>query len=280
MTNALYAEVWQVGALVYNLVGVTSAAISAAVLMVGAVVISPAMAFAALLVAMLMGLIFRSRYRKQRAIVKEKIAVQAEVLGGVVDVFDGYRTIRLAGAETTFADRLGELFGRTTRWRVKNTMNQAILITFSQAFVYVIMLVVVVAAVLFTADVGGRALVILVLMQRILSSVGIVQQDWLKVQSTAGAADKVMSLLEQCGVQDVAARPEPTGAPAEPVRHIVLENICFAYDDGEDLYTGVNMELRAGDWVLLKGRSGIGKSTLALLACGMLQPMPDRPTRL
>ena len=85
-----------------------------------------------------------------------------------------------------------------------------------------------------------------------------------------------MSLLEQCGVQDVAARPEPTGAPAEPVRHIVLENICFAYDDGEDLYTGVNMELRAGDWVLLKGRSGIGKSTLALLACGMLQPSRGR----
>ena len=50
------------------------------------------MAFAALLVAMLMGLIFRSRYRKQRAIVKQKIGVQGELLGGVVDVFDGYRT--------------------------------------------------------------------------------------------------------------------------------------------------------------------------------------------
>jgi ATP-binding cassette, subfamily B, bacterial len=70
---------------------------------------------------------------------------------------------------------------------------------------------------------------------------------------------------------------EPGGVVA-PSRHhngAVLEahNLVFRYRDrGEPLLQGCSLTIHPGDWVLLEGASGKGKSTLASLLTGLRKP--------
>jgi energy-coupling factor transport system ATP-binding protein len=57
-----------------------------------------------------------------------------------------------------------------------------------------------------------------------------------------------------------------------------LERVSFAYA-GADVLDGVSLELRRGEIVALTGRNGIGKTTLAKLAAGLLEPNRGRVDR-
>ena len=79
-----------------------------------------------------------------------------------------------------------------------------------------------------------------------------------------------------------AARPEVRGLPAYAARsteigdhHPILEvhDVVFRYRDrGEPVLRGCNLRVGRGDRLLLEGRSGGGKSTLAAVVTGMRVP--------
>ncbi len=54
--------------------------------------------------------------------------------------------------------------------------------------------------------------------------------------------------------------------------HIIFQDVNFAYRDGKQVLSGVNLEIRPGEKVSLIGRSGVGKTTLMRLLLGFLQP--------
>ncbi len=68
--------------------------------------------------------------------------------------------------------------------------------------------------------------------------------------------------------------PSPTG---EAICR--LENVSFAYRGGPPVLIGVTLELRRGQIVLLSGPNGTGKTTLAKLAAGLLDPLAGTVTR-
>ena len=49
-----------------------------------------------------------------------------------------------------------------------------------------------------------------------------------------------------------------------------LENISFSYNGSEKIFDNVNFTLEYGDFVLLSGVSGEGKSTLLSIINGMI----------
>ncbi|MGV6829058.1 MAG: ATP-binding cassette domain-containing protein [Flavobacteriales bacterium] len=53
---------------------------------------------------------------------------------------------------------------------------------------------------------------------------------------------------------------------------ITLENISFSYKNDFQLFSNVNLTLKKGQIIGLKGRSGIGKTTLLNIIMGMLPP--------
>ena len=75
-----------------------------------------------------------------------------------------------------------------------------------------------------------------------------------------------------------AAKPQQTGValPSEPAPgKTVMEahDIAFRYSDrGEAVLRGVSLRVNRGDWLLLEGASGGGKSTLAAVMAGLRQP--------
>jgi ATP-binding cassette, subfamily C, bacterial len=76
---------------------------------------------------------------------------------------------------------------------------------------------------------------------------------------------------------DDSAGDDSSGARPSPVRPVggdlVLHSVTFAYGPhSEPLFHGLDLEVPAGDHLAVVGPSGIGKSTLAALAAGMLRP--------
>ena len=80
--------------------------------------------------------------------------------------------------------------------------------------------------------------------------------------------------LEQIEQEDrSAARPTPTPAlTLNNHRHsgiLALQNLTVHTQTGSPLLTDINLEAHAPEWVLLEGRSGIGKSTLLRALAGL-----------
>jgi ATP-binding cassette, subfamily B, bacterial len=59
--------------------------------------------------------------------------------------------------------------------------------------------------------------------------------------------------------------------PLQTVRSIELEGIGFSYDR-DPVVHGVSLTIEPGDWVALVGPSGGGKTTLATIVAGLLEP--------
>jgi NitT/TauT family transport system ATP-binding protein len=51
-----------------------------------------------------------------------------------------------------------------------------------------------------------------------------------------------------------------------------LQDVCFSYSDGNDAVIHINLNLSAGEFRCLIGRSGCGKTSLLKLAAGLLTP--------
>jgi ATP-binding cassette subfamily B protein len=73
----------------------------------------------------------------------------------------------------------------------------------------------------------------------------------------------------------VASRP--TATVDGPFRHLVVEDVSFAYP-GTDrrVLHDVSMEIRAGEVIALVGANGCGKTTLAKLICQLYHPQSGR----
>lgn len=55
-------------------------------------------------------------------------------------------------------------------------------------------------------------------------------------------------------------------------KNICLKNIEFTYDREHQLLTDFNLKIAKGDFIILKGKSGKGKSTIIKILMGMIQP--------
>ena len=53
---------------------------------------------------------------------------------------------------------------------------------------------------------------------------------------------------------------------------LVLEDVCFSYEEGDLLLNHINLKINPGDSVAITGPSGSGKTTLMKIMLGLLQP--------
>lgn len=60
--------------------------------------------------------------------------------------------------------------------------------------------------------------------------------------------------------------------PAPARGEIVLERVSFGFDPGRPIVSGLDLEVRAGEWVALVGPAGCGKSTVNLLLTRLVKP--------
>ncbi|WP_460272238.1 thiol reductant ABC exporter subunit CydC [Celeribacter sp. ULVN23_4] len=84
-----------------------------------------------------------------------------------------------------------------------------------------------------------------------------------------GAARRVTEQL------DAPSEPAPTTIPTGPMV-LSFDHVSFARGDAHSVIEDFNLTLSPGDWVALQGPSGVGKSTVLLLAAGAIRPVSGR----
>jgi ATP-binding cassette subfamily B protein len=110
-------------------------------------------------------------------------------------------------------------------------------------------------------------------------SIGAILLAYRGMQRLAGGALQLsgawIAWKEISQIYYAAARREDPAAFANPGRSgTILEarDISFAHPGRTEVLSHVNCAVRDGDWILLEGASGGGKSTLASLFAGMREP--------
>jgi ATP-binding cassette subfamily B protein/subfamily B ATP-binding cassette protein MsbA len=83
-----------------------------------------------------------------------------------------------------------------------------------------------------------------------------------KMQSGAAASDRIFDFMDR----RPRVRPNSDGPVLERHRHdIEFRDICFSYQPGQSILTGVHLHVKHGETIAIVGKNGCGKSTLMSL---------------
>ncbi len=121
----------------------------------------------------------------------------------------------------------------------------------------------------------GELTIFLSYLKDLYGPIQSVSHNLAEISSSRAGLERVFKVLDiEPDVKDAPhARPLP---PA--TGHVRFEGVHFAYDDGQPVLAGVDLEIRPGEHVALLGPTGAGKSTLASLLGRFYDPQTGRVT--
>lgn len=176
---------------------------------------------------------------------------------------DGYRTVNLFGLGAATAERLSASFGGyatsvEARARVVGEHNTAaaVLMSYGEVLVTLVCGYEMIAG---RMTFGG----FMAFMSAFWGAVGHARVLVNKQTDLARARALISRLREFEAVAE--ARPKSAAGP------VALRDASFGYGPA-DVFSGLNFAVADGERVLLNGRNGTGKSTVANILCGFLAP--------
>lgn len=107
------------------------------------------------------------------------------------------------------------------------------------------------------------------IFHRLLGPIGVLVGMFADIQS-AGA-----SLIRMVGVIDTAGEQVRGESPAPQNPTLVLDSVHHTFDQNPVIHD-VSLAIKPGEHIALVGATGAGKSTLALIAAGLLRPTAGR----
>lgn len=99
-----------------------------------------------------------------------------------------------------------------------------------------------------------------------------------EMQNGQAAAERVFSLLE-LEPEIVSTVPWDSVWEQRSMKGVIsLENVTFAYKEGQAVFSDFSLDIAAGESVALVGETGTGKTTLVNLICRFYEPTSGRIT--
>lgn len=273
-------------------------AIILAMLIALILVIDPMLVLGSGLVLGLIAVVFLASTRKLSLALGERLrraqlaqqAVTNEAMRGVLDV-------RLAGRQDVMRERFSAVAGS---FAVASRRIRA-LSMFPRALNEMVLAVgIAIAATWFASKAGGLAgaLPILAILGfaglRVTAAVSRFIEALQQMRQAGDARVRMMDALAAAAPQILSTYdpehsqretyraddlPIPAGAPRSFSDVLQIENVRFRYPAAEaPAVDGVSLDIAAGKFVAFCGPSGGGKSTLALITMGLLQPQSGRVT--
>ena len=112
---------------------------------------------------------------------------------------------------------------------------------------------------------------------RILPIITSISNALISFQYNRAVLNNVVVLLQPTLAHELTSNinlneTTPSVDGNNPNYSITLSNLGFKYHYRKILFKGLNQELRDGDFVLIRGKSGVGKTTLMDIICGIRKP--------
>jgi len=108
------------------------------------------------------------------------------------------------------------------------------------------------------------------------SSIGGMAEQFVQIQKTLGAVERVLDLIDTPGEAELSAKQLPDNKPSKNLfnNELIFSDVKFAYPSRPEVEVlkGINFSLKPGNTVAIVGPSGSGKSTIAALLYQFYQP--------
>ena len=119
----------------------------------------------------------------------------------------------------------------------------------------------------------GDVVAFLFYSQMISQTIGMLAEQYGAISRMTGASERVFELLDTVPAVRNSESPKTLGRSQGQMS---LQNVAFAYGDGEPVLKDVSFDVEAGQTVALVGPSGAGKSSLLRLLSRLFDPKEGR----
>jgi ABC-type bacteriocin/lantibiotic exporter with double-glycine peptidase domain len=234
---------------------------------------SPAAACGLIILFILFYGVHRTLLRKklQSAASRRELSLRA-IQKTISDMFSAGKEIRAYGSHRYFNDQVRTQTESVSAMNIRLAILPQLGRLFADQGVVLLFLGITIAGILLQNN-GRQSLPLLVfyfvLSRRLLPLIG---QTSLMAGQMEGSWANVEILSHE--LDDCIAHRSHAATTALPARHLVVEldQVSFGYDDKLPILSGVNLQLRNGEVVVLTGESGSGKTCLLNLIAGITEP--------
>lgn len=188
-------------------------------------------------------------------------------IGGIEEMVNGMRTVKISGQEEAEEARLNEATDGIKELMVRLQAAQAIVLPtmdFASAFAY--MLVIGGGGYMVLSpnfDVDGAAIITFLLgIVLVFDPARRLAQFFATLQANLVILDSICTLRnEEPGIVDSEGAQDSFDATGD----IVLQDVSFAYSEDQPLFAGIDMTLAGGKTTAIVGPTGSGKTTILSL---------------
>lgn len=270
-------EASQHGRVVYALLDTAANGAAVVLFIAAAIATSPWLLLMAAVVGATTLSVTGRGFRRQRAAGQQTVETNAALMGGLWEILNGYRTVKVEGGERQLLARLATDLRTKQTWRMEKARGELFIKLGTETTLYAALLGITVASVVALRVPASLVLVFLVLMGRLQKYLSAVQQAWIQVQYALPSLRAMSDAIEMCRAGTVDPPKAPVSADGLPQRlDVVFDGVRFSYGAGSDIVRDLSMTIAAGERVLVQGPSGEGKSTLLYLAGGLVTPTSGR----
>lgn len=195
---------------------------------------------------------------------------QRAKMRNVIDTYRGYSDLEVCNAFPAMLRRFDEAMNEVVGVRLKN----ATLSTLPQMFTEIGLALGLAAMVLLNLGFEGSNIKILfgifaVAALRLMPSVRNVMSAWASLRYNRYTID----IIRDAHIDDIDTSIDSSTERMTFEHEIRLDNVSFQFEDGEqEVIDNLSLEVRKGERVGIRGRSGAGKTTLFNLMLGFYRP--------
>jgi ABC-type bacteriocin/lantibiotic exporter with double-glycine peptidase domain len=206
--------------------------------------------------------------RKIYNVGRESNEVYADMLKTVMEAVYGILDIKLLQREPVICDNYEKLARRNMEAEVKKTK----LTTAPKYILEVVSVTVLLILVWLSAGNGGEGISVAVLSTASVALIRIMPSVS-RLNGYIGEMNYYLPAMNDiCDDMFIRGQKTQTDAKLSFDKEITFEHIYFSYNGDVPVLTDVNLKISKGSRVGIRGASGGGKSTLANIMLGMLEP--------
>lgn len=214
--------------------------------------------------------VFRHLMKESKRYGDEMIRINRVMYSELYSQLRSIKEVRSYGVQKEHADFFEEISRSSKAAKLKFMRQQAFpSMLYSIAAAGMIAVIFLICVLLFHMD-TARLMVLVYVFTRLWPVFSGFINKIATIQTTIPAYEKLMEAL---GTLSVEKSGQVQTAPIQFEKEIEFRNVCFAYQgSGESVLHNVNFTLKKGSITALMGRSGAGKTTIADLLMGFLEP--------
>ena len=212
----------------------------------------------------------------RKAQLKQRSAI-ADVFSCLPETIAMLPVVQNLGMESFMENRYGQMIGRSFRAIERTNFFDSVyspIIKMVTACTIAVMMVL--AAENVTGNYfhlsAGKAVSMIAYILALFSPLEALGMEIQSIQTAAAALERVTQFLE---LPEEKRMPIPGGSTKEVPEDVAaceFRHVSFAYEKGKTIFRDLNFTVRQGDYLMIQGRTGSGKTTLFRLLTGLIQP--------